>query len=170
MARAPELTLLLHALDTAFDRKAWHGPTLKGVLRGVNASTAAWVPAPGRNSIWGLVLHCAYWKHRVAAHLAKALTGVRGVRLEDHDYPFPRTPSHMPALPTPATPKAWKTDLRLLNASHRALRDLATRVPAARLRRKRGKYAPTELLQGIASHDLYHAGQMSLLKRLYAAR
>ena len=59
------IDLLLALLDEAFERKAWHGPNLKGALRGITAREAAWRPAPGSHNIWELVLHAAYWKYAV---------------------------------------------------------------------------------------------------------
>src|SRR5690606_6403725 len=56
---------LLHLLAEAFDQKAWHGPNLRGLLRGVTAERAAFRLHPDRHNIWELVLHCAYWKYAV---------------------------------------------------------------------------------------------------------
>ena len=57
--------MLLDSLDEAFDKKSWHGPNLRGAIRGVTAAQAAWRPAPDRHSIWELTLHAAYWKYVV---------------------------------------------------------------------------------------------------------
>ena len=51
------LRLLLDLVDEAFDRKAWHGTTLLGSIRGVSVDAAAWRPAPRRHNIWELTLH-----------------------------------------------------------------------------------------------------------------
>ena len=40
-----ELSLLLRLFDEAYLRKAWHGPNLRGSIRGVTAEEAAWQPA-----------------------------------------------------------------------------------------------------------------------------
>ena len=61
--------LLLRMLEQAFDRKSWHGPNLRGSIRGVSASDAAWRPADGRHSIAEQVLHAAYWKYVVRRKL-----------------------------------------------------------------------------------------------------
>jgi len=60
----PRVQLLLRALDTAYDHSSWHGPILRGSLRGVSAEEAAWRPAPGRHNIWELAVHAAYWSTR----------------------------------------------------------------------------------------------------------
>lgn len=60
------IKLVLRILDSGYERQAWHGPTLRGALRGLTARQAAWRPAPGRHNIWELVVHAAYWKYAVA--------------------------------------------------------------------------------------------------------
>ena len=42
------IALLLDVMDEAFDRRAWHGTTLRGSLRGMTVSAAIWRPAPTR--------------------------------------------------------------------------------------------------------------------------
>ena len=88
MMQAP-LRLLLDLVDEAFDRKAWHGTTLLGSIRGVPVGTAAWRPAPGRHNIWELTVHAGYrntpcadcWPARSAARSrSKAATGSPGRR------------------------------------------------------------------------------------------
>ena len=70
----------------------------------------------------------------------------------------------------PANPDArsWKQDLALLREQHRLLRNAIARFPAARLdaRAWRSRWTNAATIYGIASHDLYHAGQIQLLKRL----
>src|SRR2546422_3774234 len=65
----------------------------------------------------------------------------------------------------------WKTDLRLLLDLHAKLKrviseltskDLAMIAPGSKVRN-------VDLLTGIAAHDLYHAGQIQLLKRLHSS-
>src|SRR5688572_25787746 len=56
-------------LEEAFTGPAWHGPSLTGALRGVTPAEASWRPAPGRNTIWELLLHAAYTKHVVLCRL-----------------------------------------------------------------------------------------------------
>jgi len=52
-------------LDDCYQRKAWHGPNLRGSLRGVTDADALWRPAKGRHNIAELAIHCAYWKYTV---------------------------------------------------------------------------------------------------------
>ncbi len=63
------MNVLLDLLDEAFDKKSWHGPNLRGSIRGVTAQQAAWRPGPDRHNIWELTLHAAYWKYVVRRRL-----------------------------------------------------------------------------------------------------
>jgi hypothetical protein len=56
----------------------------------------------------------------------------------------------------------------LLGEFHRKLRQAVAGLSDARLSRKAsgGKETVGRLVRGVAAHDLYHAGQIQLLKRL----
>jgi uncharacterized damage-inducible protein DinB len=151
------LSLLLSLLDEAFDRKAWHGTTLIGSVRNLSAADAARRPAPGRHNIWEIVVHAAYWKYTVR----RRLTG-------DKRGSFALEGSNWFARPSPGTDddRAFKSDIRLLVAEHRALREVVARLPERALADRTGTYTKAYLIRGIAAHDLYHAGQIQLLKRL----
>jgi hypothetical protein len=148
--------VLVHALDKAYDQSAWHGTNLKGALRGVTARQASWRPAPGRHNIRELVLHAAYWKERVRHRL----TG----KLET----FPHPGSNWFERPG-GDAKAWKAEKALLDRAHRELRRaVATLVPEKLTRSLPGHRRRSALREaaGIALHDVYHAGQIQLLKAL----
>ena len=156
-----EVALLLRLLDESYERKAWQGPNLKGALRGITAGQAAWRPSPGRHNVWELVLHAAYWKYAVW----RMLTGEkRGA--------FPEKGSNWFERPVSPTEKAWRADLALLDAQHRRLREAVAGLSDAALHRKvRGsKHATDTLVYGVASHDVYHTGQIQMLKRLWQDR
>jgi hypothetical protein len=59
----------------------------------------------------------------------------------------------------------------LLVAEHRALKKAARALDARRLHRPSAgsRATPAALLRGIAFHDVYHAGQIQLLKRMVTA-
>jgi uncharacterized damage-inducible protein DinB len=155
----PEVRLLLAVLDQAYDHPSWHGVNLRGSIRRVTAGEAAWRPAPRRHSIWELVVHAAYWKYAVWRRLTGQPRGS-----------FPRTGSNWFRAPDPATDRAWRHDKTLLDETHGALRDAAARLSPRVLHStpRGGKVSNAALLTGVAAHDLYHAGQIQLLKRLYS--
>ena len=181
MTRAQRLpsqkTFLLDALDEAFDRRAWHGTTLLGSVRGVDVDLAEWRPSPRRRNIWELVIHAAYWKYAVRRRLTgekrgafalkgsnwftRPSVGIRGGGETDDDR------------------RQWKADVRLLVDEHVRLREAVAAVPARTIDRPiEPKSAGTKgppvtrafLTRGIVAHDLYHAGQIQLLKRLRGPR
>jgi hypothetical protein len=154
-----EIGLLLELIDRAYDRKSWHGPNLRGSLRGIDVPTAAWRPAAGRHNIWEIVVHAAYWKYTVRRRLLGEKRGS-----------FPLKGSNWFPRPVTLTTEAWAVDLALLEQSHQTMRAAFAGLPAAKLGFKPpgSKVSNLELIGGIAAHDVYHAGQIQLLKRLAA--
>lgn len=153
--------LLLRILDEAYEKKAWHGPNLKGTLRGVSVQEAVWRPAPDRHNVWELALHAAYWKYAGWRRLTGEKRGA-----------FPVTGSNWFARPESPTEKAWRADLALLDEQHRRFRNAVAKIPARQLSAvSRGsKHRIDTLVYGIAAHDVYHAGQIQLVKRLFRDR
>ena len=154
---APEINLLLQILDGAFDKKSWHGPNLRGSLRGIEAGQAAWRPAPGRHNIWEHVVHAAYWKYIVRRRLLGEKKGS-----------FPLKGSNWFVRPVTLDDRSWRKDVALLEAMHRLLRGAVAGLSPKDLRHtpSNSKVSNAALLTGIAAHDVYHAGQIQLLKRL----
>lgn len=152
-----EPEVLGRALDQAFDRRSWHGTNLKGSIRGMSPEAAGWKPGPGRHSIHDLVLHCAYWKYSVRRRISGEARGS-----------FPRKGSNFFA----TDPGQWKQDVALLGEQHRLLRQAVAALPAARLNEvpPGSRFMIRDLVLGAAAHDLYHAGQIQLIKRLAAAQ
>src|SRR5215467_5821723 len=70
-----EITNLVAMIDEAYAGPAWHGPCLRGALRGVTAEEAAWRPASGRHNIWEVAVHTAYWKYAVRRRLTAEKRG-----------------------------------------------------------------------------------------------
>ena len=146
-------------IDQAYDKKSWHGTNLRGSIRGLSAADAAWRPARNRHNIWEIVVHAAYWKYAVTRRFSAAPRGS-----------FPVKGSNWFTRPegSRATESAWRADVRLLQSTHEALHLEVERLTSRDLgMRPRGsKVSNFDLLAGIAAHDLYHAGQIQLLKRL----
>jgi len=156
---------LLASLDEAFDRRSWHGTNLRGSIRGLDPATAARRPKPGRHNIWELVVHAAYWKYDVR----RRLTGEKPGSFALAGSNFWRRPTlklEGRGL-SPGHAKEWKRDVALLGAEHKRLRAAVEAFPKSRWGRtvpgKPGTFA--WMVRGVAAHDLYHAGQIQLLKR-----
>jgi len=158
--QAPRLAQLLAIIDRAYDKPSWHGTNLRGSVRRVTVAQASWRPAAARHNIWEIVVHAAYWKYAVARRFTGDARG--SFRVKGSNW-FER-----PMGAAKVTERAWKSDVDLLNDMHTTLRsvvrglsdrDLARTPPGT-------KVSNFDLLAGIAAHDLYHAGQIQLLKRL----
>jgi uncharacterized damage-inducible protein DinB len=153
-ARIP---LLLALLDQAYEARAWHGTTLRGALRGLTPARALWRPGTRRHCVWELLLHCAYWKYAVRRRLDGEPRGA-----------FARAPSNWPRLPAKRDAADLRRDLALLDREHRALRESVARLTTRELEAPSptGQWRVIEMIHGVAAHDLYHTGQIQLIKRL----
>lgn len=149
--------ILLDLLDEAFDRRSWHGTNLRGSIRGMTRDVAAWRPARDRHNIWELVVHAAYWKYAVRRRLTGEKRGS-----------FPLVGSNWWSRPVESTEAEWKRGVALLNGEHKALRRAVAACASAKLPRHAtgSPFTYAALIRGAAAHDLYHAGQIQLLKRL----
>ena len=140
-------------LHRAYAGGAWHGPALRQLLRGVTARQAAARPLPHAHTIWELVLHITAWKRAV-------LRRTQGKAL-----------SLSPAQNFPPMPKAtaanWKSALSALQAAQEDLERTLAALPDKRLKRivPGKRYTLYFMLHGLVQHDLYHAGQIALLKK-----
>ena len=164
MAR-DDLHRLIGLLDEAYFGPAWHGPSLRGALRAVTPAQSLWRPAPGRHNIWELAVHAAYWKYTVR----RQVLGLKpGSFAEKGSNWFDRTP----AASGSTLVAAWRRDRAALEREHRKLREALLAFPAADLDRKppSGRHSWRRMIAGVALHDVYHAGQIQLLKRLAGRR
>lgn len=154
-----DIPWLLEMIDRAYNRRSWHGTNLRGAIRGLSAADVTWRPAQDRHNVWEIVVHAAYWKYAVW----RRLTGERRGS-------FPLQGSNWFERSDATNARGWKEDVALLDRTHRALRAAIAELSARNLRRSGpgggGAVTTFELVAGIAAHDLYHAGQIQLLKRL----
>ena len=146
--------LMLRLFDEAYKKKTWHGPNLRQAIRGVSAKQAARRPGAGRHNIWEETVHAAYWKYAVRRRIEGGKKGP--FALPGSNF-FPRPEKGR------ASEAAWRADKELLDREHRALRAAIERVLDTP---RGGKFL--KQIYGVAFHDVYHAGQIRLLRRLMA--
>jgi hypothetical protein len=158
---AGEIGLLLQIVDKGYDKKAWHGPNLRGSIRGLDVREVSWTPAPGRHNIWEIVVHCVYWKYAVRRRLVGEKRGS-----------FPLKGSNWFVRPATLTREAWRSDLAMLEDMHRKMQAAVAGLSPRDLGRvpRGSQVRNAAIISGIAAHDVYHAGQIQLLKRLYRQR
>jgi hypothetical protein len=153
-----EIQALIDGLEEAFQRRSWHGTNLLGTIRGLNPHRALWRPQKKRHNIWELVTHAAYWKYAVTRRLTG---GPRGAFPLAGSNFFPRDQGSI---------AEWKHDVHILKQCHAKLLEVVWKMPKSRLPEAAsgpGKWTAEEMIRGVGVHDLYHAGQIQLLKRLY---
>lgn len=150
-----QVAQLLRIFDQAYKGASWHGTSLRGAVRGLSAARANWRPGVGRHSIHELVVHAAYWKYAVANRLAGGRRGA--FELKGSNW-FARA----------AGEGQWSDDVALMDRVHRELRAVIASLGDADLNRPLTgrKTTPFVLISGIAAHDLYHAGQVQIIKAL----
>jgi uncharacterized damage-inducible protein DinB len=149
--KTTEIGRIVEQLKQAHEGEAWHGPSLREALDGVTARQAAARPIAAGHSIWEIVHHVRFVEESVRAHL----TGEAAPQGSD----WPATGE--------TSEKAWRAALDGLAATRQALRDAAARLPESRLHENvpGASHSHWHELLGVLHHDLYHAGQISLLRK-----
>lgn len=152
---------LVGALERSHAGSPWHGPSRADVLKGITAAEAAWRPAPDAHSIWELVLHMRSWTLEV---LRRAQGGVPSMP-EDGDWP------KVPAV----SESGWRECIASLDAAHVALlafaRTQSDEQLDTRVKDRPGDPPGTAIrlggmIRSLGEHDIYHTGQLAMLKRL----
>ena len=150
-----EIQRIHDQLNRALQGEAWHGPSILELLADVTPARAAAKPLAGAHSIWEIVLHITAWvdaaRQRVEGGEAK-LTA-------EQDWPAVRKTGEA----------AWKAAVEGLKNAHQSLQETILRLEDSRLKdRVPGQqYSVYFLLHGVVQHDLYHAGQIAILKKAY---
>ena len=152
-----EKDLIIAQLEQAFRRKSWHGNNLLGSIRGIDEVTASWRPGSGRHNIWEFIVHTAYWKYSVYRRFA----GDTKIRFALKGSNWFERPAVEPKCALWADVRLLKDYHELLIASIVAFDNDLGEVP------KGSSTSFRDLTIGAAAHDLYHAGQIQLIKRLF---
>ncbi len=154
MSPKSESSRIADQLRRAFEGDAWHGPALLELLRDVYATAAAAKPLAGVHSIWELVLHIAAWDAAACRRIAGETVQLTGT-------------ANFPIVPKPNA-AAWRKAVAHVKRTHATLVKTVAAFPESRLRdRVPGKkYDFYHLLHGVAQHELYHAGQIAILKKI----
>jgi uncharacterized damage-inducible protein DinB len=149
-----EGALIADQLRRAFDGTAWHGPSVMELLEEIDAATAAAKPIANVHTIWELLLHIEVWDRAAIVRLGGEKCQPTGT----DNFPLP---------PTKPTTAAWQKAITNAKRTHDRLVRMVSALSEEQLRKRcPGKlYDLYHLLQGIAQHELYHAGQIAILKK-----
>ena len=157
---ATHIDLIVDQLQREYDGDPWHGSPLRHILDEVSAAAAARKPIEDAHSIWELVLHITAWKQEVA----KRARGGAASEPAAGDWP---------EVGKPTAPR-WRAALDALEAAHRDLIAAIRSLPEETLQKPtndtRNRALGTGvsyyvLLHGIVQHDVYHSGQIAILKK-----
>jgi uncharacterized damage-inducible protein DinB len=149
-----EIDRIIDQMERSFEGDAWHGSSISEILSCITAEQAAARPIPEAHSIWEMVLHTSVWQRTVR----ERLQGEPTVTLADAD--------DWPAV-TDTSSAAWTAAAEELRHEYELLRrevrnwrdhDLGETAEGQR-------YTVYEMLHGVIQHNLYHAGQIALLKK-----
>jgi uncharacterized damage-inducible protein DinB len=152
-----EVSRITDQLQRAFNGEAWHGPSVLKILDGVTAQQAAAHPIPGAHSIWELTLHIAAWENACR----RRLEGDPAQLSDEEDWPSIEDTGE----------ESWHTAQAFLRDNHQALLDAIATLDDSKLDRPIIENAETSFssvyvtLHGAVQHDLYHAGQIAILKK-----
>jgi uncharacterized damage-inducible protein DinB len=148
-----EVKFLRDQIETTFKGDSWHGPSLMKTLEGVDLEQATARPLGERHTIWELVDHTTFWLEAILD------------ALKDKAMPDPPMEVNWPRMGS--TEEHWSQSLRRLEASVNMVldelagwsnEDLGRTVPGR-------DYTFKQMLHGAVHHNLYHAGQIAILKR-----
>ncbi len=148
-----EPALIADQLRRAFDGDAWHGPSVLELLQDIDARTASAEPLENVHSIWELLLHIEVWDEATLRRLAGEVCQPEG------EANFP--PLHE------QTDAAWRKAISRAKQTHNTLVKTVAALSDSRLSDQvPGKdYNFYHLLHGVVQHELYHAGQIAILKK-----
>lgn len=149
-----EIQRILDQMDRAFAGDAWHGPPLKTLIEGLSAEDASKHPIHGGHSIWELVHHLTAWNTIVREELGGAAAQIS----PEVDWP--------PVWE--ATQIEWQRAVQKLVDARSRLRQTVAGLRDDQLDERPSKRTSNSryvMLHGIVQHDLYHAGQIAVLKK-----
>ena len=148
-----QIELIADQLQRSYSGEAWHGPSTTELLNGVTADQALARPLAGAHNIWELVMHIGVWlsvaRRRLAGHTVEPTP--------EQDWP-----------PVDGgSPAAWQQTLAALEQEHAQLQAAVRSLPESSLDSQTPgkKHSQAFLLHGVIQHNLYHAGQIAMLKK-----
>lgn len=152
-----EAERIVDQMERAFEGDAWHGSSMSEILATLTAKQAAAHPLPGAHSIWEIVLHTSVWQRTVRERLQGEPIAALP---DDEDWPEVDDSSD----------PAWAEAVRELRSEYELLREEASKWEDGNLGEttEGQRYSVYETLHGVIQHNLYHAGQIAILKKATA--
>ena len=153
-----ELLRIIDLLNTTYEgEEAWHGPSLAEVMRDVTPDMASLRISPNTHSIAELLFHMTSWR----IFCVKKMQG-------DEQFDILTPEKNFGQLPEKIDDFEWEAlQMELSLSQEELINELDKRdedeflediVPGR-------DYTYYDLLHGIINHDIYHAGQVQILKK-----
>jgi uncharacterized damage-inducible protein DinB len=151
-----EVDRIIDQLKRSVDGGAWHGPALLELLEGVTATQAAARPPSGAHTIWEIVHHCTVWMGQISLRL-------HGNTEKDLP-PDKDWPPH----PSSVDDQSWQATISRLRKAHQALAEEISGIADTRMDQPilEGFSSVYATLHGVIQHNLYHAGQIAVIKKI----
>ncbi len=155
-----ESVRLADQIRRAFEGNAWHGDSLLELVADVNPKTAAAKPIKNAHSIWELLLHITAWDDAVRRRAGGGTVD-------------PSDEQNFPAVKD-VSEAAWRQAVESAKQTHNQLIKAVAAFPDSRLQdqvpgKTENYHNFFYMFSGIVQHELYHAGQIALLKKFQAA-
>lgn len=146
----PEIQNMVSLLERTFEKGAWHGPSVKETIADISEKQA-FTSLQHTHSIIELVAHMTAWRRYVIQKLA----GDLAYSVTD-DLNFPK-------------PRVWAQTVTDLLSTHNELLKAFQGLPLSKLYQQvpwtHEPFTYYSILHGIIHHDLYHIGQINLIKK-----
>lgn len=145
--------LVLSQLKESVIDGGWHGPSLMNVVKDIDVRVALAKPLENRHSIWEIVQHVVYWIDRV--------DGV----LNGRDHPPIGDPEDWKSVDGESS--TWDSMEEEILGAYERLRNTLQQSKEERLSEKLpdADFTYFWMLFGLVHHNLYHAGQIAILKK-----
>jgi len=149
-----EVERIVELLNFSYSGTPWHGPSLTANLDGITAAQAVERPIPNGHCIWELVQHVTGWINEAI----KVLDGEQyQVLAPEQDWPAISGQDEA----------AWQAALGILESSQEALVGAVGELQEDRLwdLLDGQDFTYYWLLHGVVQHNVYHTGQIGLLRK-----
>src|SRR5688500_1556159 len=145
-----EIQNLFSLLKQTYEKGAWHGPSVMEGLENIS-DEQAFGRLPNTHSIIELVAHMTAWR----TYIVEKLKGNVTYKVTD-ELNFPQI-------------RNWKQAVQQLDESQAQLISAVEKFPSQKLQEQfpgpEQPFTYYNVLHGIIHHDLYHTGQIMLIKK-----
>lgn len=150
------ITQYLNHFKAVHNGEPWYGDDITSKLDGVTDDTAFIRPVEGVHSIAEVVAHMTYWRMSLISRLKRDASFKASVESDDNW----RDPSVLRV-------EGWTRIREAFETSQQIIIELLSRQPAEILDTEYEKGRTFDyLVEGIIDHDVYHLGQIGLIRKM----